>query len=231
AVAPGAEHACAILRDGTLRCWGDNNWGQLGNGSAAGTASTTPATAVTGITTATAASSGAEHTCAVLQDGSVQCWGRNTDGRLGNGTTTNAFTPVTVVGLGVTWTSSDATVATIDAAGLATGRSPGFSVITASSGGRSGSTTLTVRARFSLAVIREGTGNGTVTSNPPGINCGNTCSASYNSGTQVTLTATPDFLWAFAGWSGGGCSGTGRCTVTITANTTVTARFTFLGLF
>ena len=311
AVAPGAEHACAILRDGTLQCWGDNNWGQLGNGSAAGTASTTPATAVTGITTATAASSGAEHTCAVLQDGSVQCWGRNTDGRLGNGTTTNAFTPVTVVGLGVTWTSSDATVATIDAAGLATGRSPGFSVITASSGGRSGSTTLTVRARFSLAVIREGTGNGTVTSNPPGIdcgancsasydggtvvtltatsapdstfegwtgggcsgtgpctvtltanttvfarfgvarftlsvnrdgsgtvtsnppgiNCGNTCSASYNSGTQVTLTATPDFLWAFAGWSGGGCSGTGRCTVTITANTTVTARFTFLGLF
>src|SRR5439155_1471331 len=189
-----------ILRDGTLQCWGDNNWGQLGNGSAAGTASTTPATAVTGITTATAASSGAEHTCAVLQDGSVQCWGRNTDGRLGNGTTTNAFTPVTVVGLGVTWTSSDATVATIDAAGLATGRSPGFSVITASS-------------------------------NPPGINCGNTCSASYNSGTQVTLTATPDFLWAFAGWSGGGCSGTGRCTVTITANTTVTARFTFLGLF
>src|SRR2546427_6303076 len=224
AVAPGAEHACALFQDGTVRCWGDNNWGQLGNNSAVGATSTTPSTAVTGITTATAASSGAEHTCAVLQGGFVQCWGRNTDGRLGNGTTTNAFTPVTVVGLGVTWTSSDATVATIDAAGLATGRSPGFSVITASSGGRSGSTTLTVRARFSLAVIREGTGNGTVTSNPPGIDCGANCSASYDGGTVVTLTATSAPDSTFEGWTGGGCSGTGPCTVTLTENRTGVAR-------
>src|SRR5437016_381023 len=211
AVAPGAEHACAILRDGTVRCWGDNNWGQLGNNSAAGATSTTPATAVTGIATATAASSGAEHTCALLQDGSLQCWGRNTDGRLGNGTTTNAFTPVTVVGLGVTWTSNDTSVATINAAGVATALSPGFSVITASSGGRSGSTTLTVRARSSLARIREGTGNGTVTSNPPGIDCGANCSASYDGGTVVTLTATSAPDSTFEGWTGGGCSGTGPC--------------------
>src|SRR5262245_11256567 len=212
AAAPGAEHACAVLRDGTVRCWGDNNWGQLGNGSPVGATATTPATAVTGIATARAASSGAEHTCALLQDGSVQCWGRNTDGRLGDGTTTNAFTPVTVIGLGVTWTSSDTTVATIDAAGLATGRNPGSSVITASSGGRSGSTTLTVRARPTLSVIREGTGNGTVTSDPVGITCGSSCSATYESGTVVTLTATPAPGSTFEGWTGGGCSGVGRCT-------------------
>ena len=225
AAAPGAEHACALLQDGTVRCWGDNNWGQLGNGSPAGATATTPATAVTGITTATAASSGAEHTCALLQDGSVQCWGRNTDGRLGNGTTTNAFTPVTVVGLGVTWTSSDTTVATINAAGLATGGNPGSTVITATSGGRSGSTTLTVGSRPSLSVIREGTGNGTVTSNPAGIDCGANCSASYDSGTVVTLTATPAPGSTVEGWTGGGCSGTGPCTLTVTANTTVFARF------
>ena len=225
AAAPGAEHACALLQDGTVRCWGDNNWGQLGNGSPAGATATTPATAVTGITTATAASSGAEHTCALLQDGSVQCWGRNTDGRLGNGTTTNAFTPVTVVGLGVTWTSSDTTVATINAAGLATGGNPGSTVITATSGGRSGSTTLTVGTRPSLSVIREGTGNGTVTSNPAGIDCGANCSASYDSGTVVTLTATPAPGSTVEGWTGGGCSGTGPCTLTVTANTTVFARF------
>ena len=225
AAAPGAEHACALLQDGTVRCWGDNNWGQLGNGSPVGATATTPAAAVTGITTARAASSGAEHTCALLQDGSVQCWGRNTDGRLGNGTTTNAFTPVTVVGLGVTWTSSDTAVATINAAGLATGRNPGSSVITATSGGRSGSTTLTVGTRPSLSVIREGTGNGTVISNPAGINCGANCSASYDGGTVVTLTATPAPGSTFEGWTGGGCSGTGPCTLTLTANTTVFARF------
>ena len=225
AVDLGAFYSCALLQDGTVRCWGDNNWGQLGNGSPAGATATTPATAVTGITTATAASSGAEHTCALLQDGSVQCWGRNTDGRLGNGTTTNAFTPVTVVGLGVTWTSSDTTVATINAAGLATGGNPGSTVITATSGGRSGSTTLTVRARFSLAVIREGTGNGTVTSNPPGIDCGANCSASYDGGTVVTLTATPASGSRFTGWSGcDAVSGT-TCTVTMNAARAVTASF------
>jgi len=84
---------------------------------------------------------------------------------------------------------------------------------------------------FTLTVAREG--SGTVTSIAPDgrINCGSACSASYNSGTVVTLRATPGFLYFFAGWSGGGCSGTGDCVVTLRANTGVTARFSFLGLF
>ncbi len=225
ALAPGAEHTCALLQGGTVRCWGDNNFGQLGNGSAIGMVATTPSAAVTGITTATAVTSGAVHSCALLQDGTVRCWGQNSDGRLGNGTTTDAFTPVTVAGLGGTWTSSDTTVATISATGLATGRGPGSTTITAASGGRSGSTTLTVGTRPSLAVVREGTGSGTVTSSPAGINCGATCSAAYDQGTMVTLTATPATGSTFEGWTGGGCAGTGTCTVTLRANTTVSARF------
>jgi len=67
--------------------------------------------------------------------------------------------------------------------------------------------------------------NGTVTSNPSGINCGSTCSANYDSGTAVTLTASPNSGYTFTGWSGGGCSGTGTCTVTMTAATSVTATF------
>jgi alpha-tubulin suppressor-like RCC1 family protein len=128
-----------------VRCWGDNQFGQNGNGSPSGIFAP-PTAVVTGITSAIGLTSGAEHSCALLPGGRVQCWGRGLHGRLGDGTTdVNAVTPVTVVGLGVTWTSSDPTVATIDATGLATGRSPGSTTIGAAADGRSGSTTLTVQ--------------------------------------------------------------------------------------
>lgn len=77
-----------------------------------------------------------------------------------------------------------------------------------------------------LTVSKSGTGSGGVTSSPGGIDCGSTCSDTFNAGTQVTLTATADPGSTFAGWSGGGCSGTGTCTVTLNGDTTVTAGFT-----
>ncbi len=77
----------------------------------------------------------------------------------------------------------------------------------------------------SLTVQKSGAGSGTVTSSPAGISCGSTCSASYASGTSVTLTATPASDSTFAGWSGGGCSGIGTCQVTLNASATVTAAF------
>src|SRR6185295_9913725 len=80
--------------------------------------------------------------------------------------------------------------------------------------------------QFNLSVNKTGTGSGTVTSNPAGISCGGTCTASYTSGTVVTLTASAAGGSTFSGWSGGGCSGTGTCSVTMTAATTVTASFT-----
>jgi len=87
----------------------------------------------------------------------------------------------------------------------------------------------TVIATFSLAstltVNKSGSGNGTVMSSPAGINCGADCSQSYEQGTVVTLTATPNGNSNFTGWSGP-CSGTGTCTITLTANTTVGAQFT-----
>ena len=78
---------------------------------------------------------------------------------------------------------------------------------------------------FTLTVTKAGTGSGTVTSSPAGINCGLDCTEPYNSGTAVTLTATSDASSLFAGWSGGGCTGTGTCAVTMTADTTVTVTF------
>jgi len=77
---------------------------------------------------------------------------------------------------------------------------------------------------MALTVTKAGTGSGTVTSSPAGINCGATCSASYANGTAVTLTATPAAGSAFAGWSGS-CTGTGTCSVTLSAAKSVTATF------
>ena len=74
-----------------------------------------------------------------------------------------------------------------------------------------------------LTITKSGTGSGTVTSAPVGINCGAACSASFNSGTQVTLTETATAGSRFVGWSGGGCSGTGTCVVTLNSNETITA--------
>src|SRR5207249_5531627 len=82
--------------------------------------------------------------------------------------------------------------------------------------------TATFASTFALTVTLAGTGSGTVTSSPMGINCGAACSASYASGTLVTLTATPGASSAFTGWSGGGCTGTAACTVTVSAATAVT---------
>ncbi len=84
---------------------------------------------------------------------------------------------------------------------------------------------------FALSVSKAGTGSGTVTSAPSGISCGATCSASFNGGTSVTLSATAAGGSTFAGWSGGGCSGTSTCTVALGANTTVTATFSTIPTF
>jgi beta-glucanase (GH16 family) len=77
---------------------------------------------------------------------------------------------------------------------------------------------------YTLSVTRAGAGTGTVTSNPGGINCGSTCSASYASGTAVTLSAAPASGSTFGGWSGA-CVGTGTCVTTMTAARSVTATF------
>lgn len=92
---------------------------------------------------------------------------------------------------------------------------------------------LTVSAQFNrqlvpLAVASAGTGMGTITSSPAGINCGTTCTASFPIGTAVTLTATAAAGSVFSGWTGA-CTGTGACTVPLTGAATVGAQFTHVG--
>jgi uncharacterized repeat protein (TIGR02543 family) len=84
--------------------------------------------------------------------------------------------------------------------------------------------TVTITQVTYLLTVTNG-GNGLVTSSPPGINCGVDCTESYDAGTVVTLTATPDLGYSFDGWTGD-CSGVGACVVTMNAAMTVGATFT-----
>jgi hypothetical protein len=77
--------------------------------------------------------------------------------------------------------------------------------------------------QYLLVISKPGIGAGTVSGT--GITCGDTCLAFYNPATVVSLSAKADSGSTFAGWSGGGCSGTGLCTATINAATTITATF------
>src|SRR5438034_3668028 len=100
AVAAGGLHTCMRLPDGTVQCWGRNDVGQLGNGDGSLHSSSVPV-AGRGLTTAARAVSGDAHTCALLGDGTVQCWGVGDSGQRGDGTFNNISTvPVAVVGMG-----------------------------------------------------------------------------------------------------------------------------------
>lgn len=96
-VSAGFEHTCALLAGGHVDCWGDDEFGQLGNGSTE-LDSEVPVE-VQDISNATEVSGGREFTCARLSSGHVDCWGDNREGELGNGTTEGTDTPVEVPGI------------------------------------------------------------------------------------------------------------------------------------
>jgi hypothetical protein len=93
------------------------------------------------------------------------------------------------------------------------------------------SSALTVTATFDLTsytlntIVTATGGTGAITSSPGGINCGADCTEAFATGTAVVLTPVPDGVSSFTSWSGGGCTGTGPCTVTMSNNLTVTGTF------
>ena len=92
-ITTGEDHTCALLQTSTITCWGRNKSGQLGNGQSTGDSEDNSADSsvpmeVLGINDATQITAGGYHTCALLQTGTITCWGYNIYGELGNGQST-----------------------------------------------------------------------------------------------------------------------------------------------
>ncbi len=92
-IAVGDNHACAVVSGGEVICWGQNKFGQLGNGKVGTRGIAVP---VPKITTVKALSAGTDFTCAVLLDGHVRCWGKNDNGELGFAPKPGSYGPVEV---------------------------------------------------------------------------------------------------------------------------------------
>jgi hypothetical protein len=144
AIAAAGDHSIALLADGSVQLWGDIAIYNV----PVPNYSTGPVTVSGFTTTVTAIATGPYHSCALLISGQVQCW---SSGLLVNDT---------VNGIGVVWSSSDPSVATIDANGLAHGLIAGTTTITATAGSISGSTTLFVATGSASTYSISGTISG-----------------------------------------------------------------------
>jgi alpha-tubulin suppressor-like RCC1 family protein len=93
-IASGDEHTCVILDNGQVSCWGDGNYGQIGDGDGVDKASPSLTSSLGQGRIAVAISAGARSTCALLDDGNVSCWGANNQGQLGKGDYSGSIVPV-----------------------------------------------------------------------------------------------------------------------------------------
>lgn len=203
ALSGGNRFRLSLQADGSLRGWGANNVGQLGQGTTA-SPSASPTLAAPGLPPPQAISAGGFHTLALLAGGGVMAWGYNESGQLGDGTTTQRTSPQPVPGVA-------------GASAVAGHDDTSFALIGPSQ---------------TLDVALAGAGSGSV--GTEGLLCPGACAAKFPQGqtavlraqpaTHETVRAEPGNPNGFAGWSGP-CTGTGPCKVRMDTDQTVTATF------
>ena len=122
AISAGISHTCALINDGTVRCWGSGSAGRLGNGASTHRPAAVTVSGIIGTdaaTTATAIAAGGDHACALMQNGTIKCWGAGSFGQMGNLANISKTTPVTVYGIGNGALANNAGIA-VSAGGLHT---------------------------------------------------------------------------------------------------------------
>jgi alpha-tubulin suppressor-like RCC1 family protein len=97
-VSAGGGHTCGVTTDNQAYCWGDNTFGQIGDGTSSETEPRLTPVAISGGLSFRHVTAGGVHTCGLTTDNKAYCWGLNVDGQLGDGTATNRLTPVPVAG-------------------------------------------------------------------------------------------------------------------------------------
>ncbi|MFM7718251.1 MAG: InlB B-repeat-containing protein [Actinomycetota bacterium] len=215
-VVAGNLFTCASLSDNSIRCWGSDASGQLGNDVAGNTTSPTLVQSRFAITIG-GNGAGDVSTTAPL---SLPCSYPTQSSCISTRAATLASTTTTYTGTPAV--GSDPVAWSGACAGVVAGQTceRGLSWSTAIGA------TFTVTGTPSWTLTLNRTGNGTVTSAPSGISCGATCSASFLDETSVTLTAVPDAGWAVTSWTGCTPGANNTCTVVLLANTTVSVTFT-----
>jgi hypothetical protein len=228
AIASGSMHTCALTTAGSVRCWGNNVNGELGNNAMA---STNVPVQVAGLDKGVIAisASWSTRTCALLRDGTARCWGTLVDPvvsrtpvRTGNLPRTSTLAFTAPAGVPSLLSSGQAGTTLPLAAAASSGLAVAFSSITPERCTVTGTTAylltpglcvlqakqpgdadfdasptqvravaVTPSPSYLLTVTKDGNGSGTVVSSQAGIDCGAACSAPYAPGSTIVLTATP----------------------------------------